>query len=586
MCRALLINLLAVSAHSNARCGEDAFRLSDVQGKGNNSPLVGQKVTVEGIITLDSRNLGGWRGFYLQQADTEIDNDPDTSEALFIYTNRKAGNMGDRIRVTGRVKEYHGLTELTQVSGLKVCGREKLPRAIPVSLPWPADRAPENLENMLVRFVKPLSIIGAYSFARYGEITLASEPQVTPTQVMPPGPKALAMAEQQSLHRLFLDDGKSIRDPRPLPWPSQPLMEGKPVRAGDRLNGLTGILDFRFGHWRLQSTEKPRLTEPSQRPSAPVRSPRTTLRLVTYNLHNFFNGDGRGTGFGQSRGARNPSQLNLQTSRLIATLKAINPDIIAAVEMENDDYGSHSAIAHLANALGPEWRFVKTPGVTGTDAIRTDLLYRHDRVETLGQPLRFAGEASEEQGRPSLAQVFRPTGGQQQASVRVLVSHFKSKACGGATGADRDQKDGQGCYARRRTESAQALADWLASLPAPRDPGHPFAGTLVTGDLNSYAREWPIQRLEEAGLTNLIRSRYPCTLARCPQTSYRFQGRKGSLDYSLGSAPLLDYIVDAGVWPINAEEFPVVGYQGPLAAPDGTPWRSSDHNPLYTDLSL
>jgi predicted extracellular nuclease len=589
---------MALSGNLYARCGSDALKLSEVQGSGEFSPLVGQTVTVEGIITLDSRHPGGWRGFYLQQADGEADDQSQTSDALFIYTDRSGGDAGSRVRVTGQVKEYHGLTELTRVSDLTVCGAGRLPQAAPVQLPWPDRKLPEHLENMRVTLTGPLTLIGHYSFARYGELILADRPQITPTELLPPGPAARGMADQQLLNRLYLDDGRSARNPEPLPWPASRLAKGESIRAGDRLSGLTGILDFRFGHWRLQPTREPQISERNPRPEPPPRSPSATLRVVTFNLGNFFNGDGNGNGFADSRGARSEQQLAAQTSRLIATLTAMDADVIAAVEMENDDYGDTSAIANLAAALGPDWRFVATPGATGTDAIRTDLLYRADRVRTLGQPLRLTGSTLGYRGRPPVAQLFQPITGPQQASVRIVVPHFKSKACGGAKGANKDQQDGQGCYAQRRTEAADALADWLASLPEPENvagafagtfagtPAGTLAGTLVTGDLNSYAREWPIRRLENAGLTNLIRARHDCSPNDCAQTTYRYQGRPGSLDYSMGSEPLLERVVDAGVWQINAAEFPAIGYQGPVAVPADTPWRSSDHDPIYTDLAL
>lgn len=552
--------------------------------------MVGQTVTVEGVITLDSRQPGGWRGFYLQQPDRETDNNPQTSDALFIYTDRTGGAPGTRVRVTGKVKEYHGLTELTQVSELSVCGQDQLPQAKAVQLPWPDQKPPEHLENMRVKLNRPLTLIGHYSFARYGELILADRPQVIPTEILPPGPEAREMTEQQSLNRLYLDDGQSTRNPEPLPWPAASLARGNPVRAGDRLEGLTGVLDYRFGHWRLQPSRTPQISDPEPRPDSPDRPSAATVRVVTLNLGNFFNGDGKGEGFANSRGARNRKQLAAQTDRLTATLTAMNADVVAAVEVENDGYSNTSAIADLADALGPDWQFVATPGATGTDAIRTDLLYRADRVRTLGKPLRLTGSTLGDhggyRGRPPVAQVFQPLTGQQAASVRVVVPHFKSKACGGATGANRDQQDGQGCYAQRRTESAEALADWIDSLPIPEEADGRFAGTLVTGDLNSYAREWPIQRLEDSGLTNLVRTRHPCQADNCPQTSYRYQGRQGSLDYSLGSKSLTERVIDAGIWPINAEEFRAIGYQGPIAPAVEGPWRSSDHNPVYTDLAL
>lgn len=582
----LLVSLMALSGNLHARCGSDSLKLSDVQGSGESSPLVGQPVTVEGIITMDSRNPSGWRGFYLQQADGEADNHSPTSDALFIYTDRSGGEVGSRVRVTGQVKEYHGLTELTRVSDLTVCGFNKLPQATPVQLPWPGQKPPEHLENMRVTLTGPLALIGHYSFARYGELILADRPQITPTELLPPGPAALEMAELQLLNRLYLDDGRSTRNPELLPWPASRLSKGESIRAGDQLSGLTGILDFRFGHWRLQPTREPQVSERNPRPEAPPKPPLATLRVVTFNLGNFFNGDGKGKDFADSRGARNEEQLAAQTSRLIATLIAMDPDVIAAVEMENDDYGDTSAIADLAAALGPDWQFVATPGATGTDAIRTDLLYRADRVRTLGQPLRLTGSTPGYRGRPPVVQLFQPITGDKQASVRIVVPHFKSKACGGAKGANKDQQDGQGCYAQRRTDAADTLADWLDSLPEEEKVAGAFAGTLVTGDLNSYAREWPIQRLENAGLTNLIRARHDCSPDDCAQTTYRYQGRQGSLDYSMGSERLLEQVVDAGVWPINAAEFPAIGYQGTVAVPADMPSRSSDHDPIYTDLAL
>jgi predicted extracellular nuclease len=581
-----MVGLLTLSGNIRASCGAEALEISEIQGEGKSSPLIGKTVTVEGIITLDSRDPDGWRGFYLQQADGETDDNPRTSDALFVYTGLAGGTVGTRVRVTGRVKEYHDLTELTRVSALTPCGPGQLPAAIPVQLPWPDQQLPEHLENMRVTLTRPLTLVGHYSFARYGELILADRPQVIPTELLPPGQTAHNLAQQQTLNRLRLDDNSSTRNPDPLPWPGPALARGESIRAGDRVGGLTGTLDFRFGHWRLQPTSDPELHRHNPRPEAPARSGATTLRVVTFNLGNFFNGDRQGSDFKNSRGARSKQEFAVQASRVVAALSALDADVIATVEMENDGYGPDSAIADLAKALGPDWRFVPTPGATGSDAIRTDLLYRADRVRTVGQPLRLTSGTFAHSGRPPLAQLFQPLHDQDRPVVRIVVPHFKSKACGGARGADKDQQDGQACYANRRSEAADALADWLDSLSEPQNPAGTFAGTLVTGDLNSYAREWPIQRLEKAGLINLIRSRHECTRDDCSQTTFRYQGRKGSLDYSLGSAPLLDYVVDAGVWQINAAEFPAIGYQGPVSAPADAPRRSSDHNPVYTDLAL
>jgi predicted extracellular nuclease len=40
----------------------------------------------------------------------------------------------------------------------------------------------------------------------------------------------------------------------------------------------------------------------------------------------------------------------------------------------------------------------------------------------------------------------------------VIVNHFKSKSCSGASGDNADARDGQSCYNGDRVRQAQALA--------------------------------------------------------------------------------------------------------------------------------
>lgn len=540
--------------------------------------MVGQTVTVEGIVTLDSRIEGGFGGFYLQQADSEADQDPRTSEALFVYTRRKAGKPGNRLRVTGTVKEFHGLTELVSIKEVAVCGPAPMPEPIVVTLPW--SQPPEQLENMRVRFAEPLTIVDNYNLTRYGELTLAATDQVQPTELHPPGPAALALSEQQKRHRVHLDDNRSLRNPRPVPWPPEGLSFATTVRAGDRIRNLAGVLDFRFDAWRVQPESPPVFVNANPRPAAPARPPEATIRIMALNLANFFNGDGRGQGFPTPRGADTEAAFRQQQGRLVRALLAPDSDILAVTELENDGYGPDSAIAGLAKALGEPWQFVRTPGGDGDDAIRTALLFRADRVRTLGPAQRLARGPFQSRGRPPLTQVFRPSGG--DASFRVIVPHLKSKSCRGARGANQDQADGQGCYAQRRAEEARALADWAATLPVPQGS----AGTLIAGDLNSYAREWPLAILGDAGFASAVHSQHGCTASECPHYSYRYRGAKGSLDYALISRSLSNRMVRAQTWLINADEPPALGYRGDLAGSGDAPWRSSDHNPVILDLQL
>ena len=130
----ILLLLPASQVLAAGACGSPATPISAVQGQGDTSPLAGQGVTVEGILTFDARMDGGFSGFYLQQADSETDNNPETSEALFVYTRKKTGEPGERLRVTASVKEFHGLTELANVRSITACGSAPIPKAQALTL--------------------------------------------------------------------------------------------------------------------------------------------------------------------------------------------------------------------------------------------------------------------------------------------------------------------------------------------------------------------------------------------------------------------------------------------------------------------
>ncbi|MFP3976674.1 ExeM/NucH family extracellular endonuclease [Marinobacter sp. KMM 10035] len=557
-------------------CGSPATPISEIQGRADSSPLVGHRVTVEGVLTLDARMRGGFTGFYLQQADAETDENPETSEALFVYTRKKTGTPGERLRVTGTVKEFHGLTELVNIKTIQSCGPAGLPEAQFLSLLQPG--AFESLESMRVRIAQPLTIIDSWNLARYGELTLAVSDQVVPTEYQEPGPKAAADAARNQQQRLLLDDGRGVRQPTPIPWPPGGLTSTSTIRSGDSVHDIAGILDYRFGAWRIQPERPPIFSTVNTRPSAPPRPDTPHIRVMTMNLENYFNGDGEGNGFPTTRGAPTTKAYKFQHKRLVEALQQPDPDILAVTELENDGYSETSAIAQLTRALGPDWSFIATPGADGNDQIRTGLLYRHDRVIAVGQPERLTNGLFRQQGRPPLMQAFRPRG--QHSSIQVVVPHLKSKSCRGATGKNQDTNDGPGCYAHRRSEAAQALVQWLGQLP--KTSAH--VGTLITGDLNSYYKEAPLHTLKLAGFTSMVHHFHPCSAQQCDHYTFRYKGEKGTLDYALASSSLLPRVLNASTWAINADEPRALGYKANLPGTAALPWRSSDHNPVIIDI--
>ena len=86
---------------------DDPLRIFHIQGDGAHSPFLNQTVSTSGEVTAI-----GAGGFFMQ--DAEGDGNPDTSDAIFVYTgyNNPAGlQVGDVATVTGKIIEFYGLTE-------------------------------------------------------------------------------------------------------------------------------------------------------------------------------------------------------------------------------------------------------------------------------------------------------------------------------------------------------------------------------------------------------------------------------------------------------------------------------------------
>ncbi|TVT36311.1 ExeM/NucH family extracellular endonuclease [Marinobacter vinifirmus] len=564
-------------------CGAPATRISDIQGESDTSPVAGQHVVVEAVVTAAFNTDDGLGGVFVEEESSDRDDNPATSEGLFVYAPTLNAEPGQRLRLAGEVTEYNGLTELTNLSGTESCGTAELPPAAQISLPWADATAPEAFESMRVQFGSPLVVNDNYDLGRYGSLTLGSGRHFIPTNVAEPGADAAVVAELNALDRIILDDASNRQNPPVVPYPTPQLSASQTVRAGDTVQDLVGILDYRFSEWRLQPTASPSFSQANARTTEPRLEDRGNLVVASFNVLNFFNGDGMGGGFPTARGADNSEELARQTVKLVSALTTLDADVIGLMEIENDGYGQNSAIAELAGALGSEWQWVDPDlAQLGNDDIAVGLLYRSDRVETVGNAATLSAAPFDDLNRQPLAQTFRLK--DSDDGVTIAVNHFKSKGCGSAEGSNADQNDGQSCWNPVRTQAAQALATWLAGDAT----GTGEQDTLIIGDLNAYAQEDPIQALATAGFTDLL-----TTHVGEQAYSYVFYGQAGYLDHALANPTLTSKVVDATVWPINADEPRALDYntefktpeqQASFYAPDA--YRASDHDPVIVALKL
>ena len=548
-------------------------RIHDLQGAGAASPLAGSPVCgLNGIVTSLQPT-----GFFMQ--DPLPDGDAATSEGIYVYTGAApAVSLGSAVAVTATVEEFNGLTELGSLAGLVSSPTSTLITPSLVDLPVAVNLEP--YEGMLVVFTETITVSQNYFQGRYGQVTLSAEGRM----YNPTNGNGLGDTPEYNQRRYFvLDDNKTGQNPNPIPY----IGADNTLRAGDVITGLTGVIDYGLitsdsttRHYKLQPTQAVGFTRANPRTAAPD-TVGGSLKISGFNVLNYFNGDGLGGGFPTARGASNPAEFVRQRTKIISALLAIDADIFGLVEIENDGSGALSAVQDLVNGLNSvagagTYALIADPAFIGTDAIKVALIYQPAQVTPIGSTVSSTDTIF---SRPPVAQTFMVNA--KQARFSVVVNHFKSKGCDGATGLDLDQGDGQGCYNNRRVLQAQALLGFITGLQA--SSGDP--DVLVIGDLNAYGAEDPIDTLVAGGLVNQALAHVPAR----QRYSYIFDGYSGYLDHALATASLASQVSGMTFWHINADEPSVLDYNTEFKTQDlytPTPYRSSDHDPTVVGLDL
>ncbi|MDY7021451.1 MAG: ExeM/NucH family extracellular endonuclease, partial [Cyanobacteriota bacterium] len=582
----------------------------------------------------------GTTGFFVQEEDSDTDDDPATSEGLFVFDPNflEEVEIGDRIQVTGEVEEFFNKTELTNISDLNVVEMGVLDEvtAATVDLPVSDIDNLEAFEGMLVSFADSLTVTDSFNLGRFGEITLSvPEALSTPTDSIDPNDDPAsgtnfegdsnveAVLAQEDLNRrsqIILNDGSQadandLEDPlggefgtTPVPYINRTEGEATTIRRGTTVENLTGVLDFSFGRYRVQrnpydptdvlNEEFPLEFDYAERPEVPEVG--GTLTVASFNVLNYFttidNGENTsGPSNSSPRGADSEAEFERQQAKIVSALVEIDADVVGLVEIENN---GDEAISNLVDALNAEYGaetydFISDPPnfneVAGsTDAIKVGMIYKPDAVTPVGEAKTTDSEAFAfpPGGRAPVAQTFEADGEQ----FTVMVNHFKSKG-GNGEGEDADQNDGQGDFNATRKAQAQAVADFVEELQAETGDND----ILVLGDLNAYGQEDPIDLLRSEGLVD--------ELDRFVEDPYSFVffGEAGYLDHALSTPSLSSQVTGAAAWYINADEprtldyndiiddnpddrFESINPDPSLYAPD--PFRSSDHDPVIVGLDL
>lgn len=582
-----------------------------IQGSGVQSAYKGQTVKTTGVVT----HVVG-TGFYLQ--DRLGDGKPETSDGIFVYTNAaNSAVVGQEVQVQGTVTEFVTGTSsadaqanpITQLSSptITVLSSGHAIAPIEVDLTTLPAGGLEAYEGMLVTLKGPLTVQQNYFLGRFGQLTMAAGGRtLQPTNLHRPGSAdALALAADNARRMFILDDNSSTQNPNPTPY----MAADNTVRAGDTTTSLTGVIDFGLATatatgaamYKLQPTAPVAFERSNPRTAAPAAAG-GNYKVASANVLNYFTTFTNGqTASGQSgqgcsldggvaasncRGANNLAEFQRQQTKLVASLSAINADVVGLMEIQNNGDVAAQNLADALNAkLGPNVYKVVPKGAldTGTDAIRVAMLYKPARLSLQGSALSDTAAIND---RPTFAQGFAAPNG---ARFAVMVNHLKSKgSCPSGSGADADQGDGQVCWNAKRVLQAQQLLSFLPQVKA-------AAGTqdvVIIGDLNAHGQEDPLHTLTGDGqIVDQV-----ARLSGPEAHTYVFDGLAGRMDHGLATATMNDKIVSARPWNINADEPVIIDYnlefKQPACATCGpdyytaTPYKSSDHDPVVLGLNL
>jgi 5'-nucleotidase len=310
--------------------------IPEVQGVGDTSPLVGQNVIIEGVVTA-AYPTGGFHGFFLQTQGTGPEPNPSgASDGIFVFQSLSGTPLdedavvGNFVRVTGKVSEYKGsssdqrsLTEVTAAAADIVDAGEDFSPVQALTIPWPTtDAARESIEGMQFQPKGDYTVTNTYATNQYGEVGLAvgDHPLIQNTEVAKPGtPAADAVVADNAKRLVTLDDGASTNflansfsagtcAPRPIPC----LINGdltppyvsntEPVRVGEAATfSAPVVVDYRFDLWRFQPTEQVVGPDNAESPvsftNTRTAAPDTSdidqlgtpdLRVASFNVLNYF----------------------------------------------------------------------------------------------------------------------------------------------------------------------------------------------------------------------------------------------------------------------------------------------------------
>ena len=601
----VLISLLFVSA----TFGQESTPISAVQGDGYYSPLADKKVKVEGVVTAIRR-----RGFYIQTPDEKVDENPKTSEGIYVFTLDSPDSeitVGKLVEVEGKVAEFKPkrevyalfLTEIIEPKIKVISEDNPLPEPILLSRenlkPKGQIDQLERFEGMRVKIEELTVVAPTGGFFDKSEDKIKSDGVFfgvlagTPRPFRETGldalkvlidklPRTLPVFDMNP--ELIRVDGDGLNDTKPID-----------VTSGTTIKNIVGIIDYSFRAYTLLIDPSVKPTVENIRKFVPASAAgEREITVASFNLENFFD-DEENSDLGRRKEQKVSSaqfEKRLKKASLAIRNVVSMPDVLGIVEVENltvlqklakrlnedavaaeQPNPKYEAVLEESNDLrGIDVGFlVKTSKIK---VLKSDLLGRelkHDHPNAHAKETLFS--------RPPFLGEFELVDESEDFKFTVIVNHFKSF---------------RGVESSRVQNKKRAQAEFLARFVSERQGENAQERIVLIGDFNAFQFPdgfndvigtlkgkpnknvlAPAEAVYETGLINLVDH-----IKENNRYSYIFGGSAQTLDHILINKATRANAAKFGYARLNAD-FPKV-YSNDETRPE----RLSDHDVPILYLSL
>jgi len=584
---------------------EDQLKIHDIQGEGHTSPLEGQEVEfVEGIVTYIYDIYGNYY-FHLQADEKDYDDNPKTSEALIVCTNKKPEvEVGHRVLVSGVVAEtaidgYAGReeTDLTVTNidttvkngHISVLETEvELPKPIKIkSSDIPEVIASENVfedfepENYAIDFWESLEGMRveiqeskAVAPQEHGDIVVVTQEYETNT----------------INGGILLDESGS--NAQMISFKLYPNQQARnfAVKTGDYIQDkIVGVVNYGYSNYKVYAEladVQAAFVEGETTPQvSKIEHNEDKLTIASYNVENF----------SANRSNRETPDEKAENIARAFVQDMDSPDIIGLIEVQDnngqeegpEDADASESLQRLIDAIvdkgGPEYASVNINPIYNQDGgaphgnIRVAYLYNPKRVSLVeaehgtaegavgyenGKLTMNPGRINPthpafESSRKSLAAQFEFKG----ESVVVIANHLNSKI--GDTPAFGKVQPPLLVSQSQRIEMAKVIAGFVNDIKQ----DNPDENIIVLGDMNDFQFSKALSVLEGEHLENMINH-----VPENERYTYVYQGHSQVLDHVLVSNNIVSKAV-IDVVHVNADFTEMHG-------------RASDHDPVLLQLDL